>query len=60
MYYPHDLIAEITTAMEAYEESEGHTYQVDPDRDEDEATVTVHAPTGETFRFILTCRELDA
>jgi hypothetical protein len=56
MYHVHDLLAEIVTAMEAYEESEGHTYEVDP-VDDGSAWVTVTAPSGEVTRFGLILNE---
>jgi hypothetical protein len=55
MYFPHDLAAEIATVLENYDESEGHTYAVEPGYPSgDRLTVAVTAPTGEVTRLVVT------
>lgn len=58
MYFLHDLMPEIVTALEAYEESEGHRYEVDP-VDDGAAWVRVTAPSGEVTRFALILRDAE-
>lgn len=51
-YREEDLTAEITTLLNDYAESEGHTYEMDGDR------ITVTAPDGTANEFSIRIRSL--